>query len=88
MPLPKPLLSPTMAGKHTAYKENLMHINKSFIIDKKGNPKAVIVSIKDFQKIEELLGLDLDSSAQKDLKEAREDREQGCRKAYIDLDSI
>lgn len=65
-----------------------MNINKSFIIDKKGKPKAVIVSFKDFKKIEELLGLDLDSNALQDLKAARKDREQGRRKAYIDLDSI
>ncbi len=59
-----------------------------FIVDKKENPKAVVIPIQDFKKIEELLGLDLDSNALTDLKEARKDREHGRQRAYMDLDSI
>jgi regulator of PEP synthase PpsR (kinase-PPPase family) len=65
-----------------------MHINKKYIVDKHGNPKEVIILIKDFKKIEELLGLDLDDETVRELREARKDRETRNRSAYVDLDSI
>ena len=66
----------------------MMSIEKKFVVDEHGNPKEVIVSWDDFQKIEELLGLDLDDEAINDLREARSDREAGKKDAYLDLDSI
>ena len=63
-------------------------INKKFIVDEHGNPKEVIILFEDFQKIEELLGLDLDENAIRDLKEARMSRDTGNKNAYEDLDSI
>ena len=65
-----------------------MHINKKFIVDEHGNPKEVIILWKDFQKIEELLELDLDDEAVNQLHKARSDRERGKKNAYVDLDSI
>lgn len=44
--------------------------------------------LEDYRKIEELLGLDLDDEAVKQLNEARKDRESGNKDAYVDLDSI
>ena len=65
-----------------------MHINKKYIVDKHGNPKEVVILLKDFEKIEELLGLDLDNEAVRELRDARSDRESGNSAAYIDLGSI
>jgi len=33
-----------------------MHINKRYIVDKRGNPKEVVILLEDYRKIEELLG--------------------------------
>jgi len=63
-------------------------IKKKFIVDEQGNPKEVILLLEDFQKIEELLGLDLDDEAINDLRKARSDRETGNKNAYVDLDTI
>ncbi len=65
-----------------------MNINKKFIVDEHGDAKEVIILLEDFQKIEELLGLDLDDKAVNDLRKARHDRETGNKSAYVDLDSI
>jgi hypothetical protein len=65
-----------------------MHINKRYIVDERGNPKEVVILLEDYRKIEELLGLDLDDKAVRQLREARKDRESGKKDAYVDLDSI
>ena len=65
-----------------------MDINKRYIVDEQGNPKEIITTLEDFRKIEELLGWDLDEEAIQQLREARRDRENGNKDAYIDLDSI
>ena len=65
-----------------------MHINKRYIVDEHGNPKEVIIQLEDYRKIEELLGLDLDNGAVRELREARKDRESGNSAAYVELDSI
>ncbi|CAB1055988.1 hypothetical protein D1BOALGB6SA_722 [Olavius sp. associated proteobacterium Delta 1] len=65
-----------------------MNINKRYIVDEHGNPKEVVILLEDYRKIEELLGLDLDDEAVKQLREARKDRESGNKDAYVDLDSI
>ena len=65
-----------------------MKIKKKFIVDEQGNPKEVILLLEDFQKIEELLGLDLDDEAINDLRKARSDRGTGNKNAYVDLGSI
>ena len=66
----------------------MININKKFIVDEQGNPKEVVILWEDFQKIEELLGLDLDNEAVKDLKIAQSDRETGDKSTYVNLDSI
>lgn len=65
-----------------------MHINKRYIVDKHGNAKEVVISLKDYQKIEELLGLDFDEETVAQLRRARKDRQTGNKKAYVDIDSI
>ena len=65
-----------------------MDINKKYVVDEKGNPKEVIISVEDFRKIEELLGWDLDEETVQELREATRDREKGNKGAYVDLDSI
>ncbi len=63
-------------------------IKKKFIVDEHGVPKEVILSFKDFQEIERLLGLDLDAETINNLRKARRDREKKNKDAYVDLDSI
>ena len=65
-----------------------MHINKRYIVDEHGNPKEVVILLKDYRKIEELLGLDLDNEVVRELHEARKDRESGNKTAYVEIDSI
>jgi PHD/YefM family antitoxin component YafN of YafNO toxin-antitoxin module len=65
-----------------------MEIRKRYIVDEKGNPKEVVIPIEDFEKIEELLGWDLDKGAIEQLYQARKDREKGKPDAYVDVNSI
>ncbi|OIO29751.1 MAG: hypothetical protein AUJ18_08000 [Candidatus Hydrogenedentes bacterium CG1_02_42_14] len=65
-----------------------MNISKKYIVDEHGTPKEVVILLKDFRKIEELLGLDLDNEAVKQLRAARKDRESGNKAAYLELDSV
>jgi len=65
-----------------------MNISKKYIVDEHGNPKEFVILLEDFRKIEELLGLDLDEEAVKQLHEARKDRESGNKAAYVELDSV
>ncbi len=66
----------------------MLTISKKFIVDDHGNPKEVIIPLEDFEKIEEILGLDLDKAALRDLSEARSDRESGNTDVYTTLESI
>ena len=66
----------------------MMLINKRYIVNVNGNPKEVVILLEDYKKIEELLGLDLDSETVEQLREARKDRESGNKNAYVELDSI
>ena len=65
-----------------------MRINKKYIVDEHGKPKEVVLLLKDFLKIEELLGLDLDDKTVDQLRKAKKDRQRGKKDAYLDLDSI
>lgn len=65
-----------------------MHINRKYIVDEHGKPKEVVLLLKDFKKIEELLGLDLDDNTAAQLHNAKKDRQQNKKDAYHDLDSI
>ena len=66
----------------------MVNIHKKIVVDEQGNPQEVIIPWDEFQEIAEILGLDLDSEAIEDLRQAREDRETGNHEAYIDLDSL
>ena len=65
-----------------------MNINKKFIVDEKGNPTEVIILFKDYKRIEQMLGLDLDDAAIKELKKAQKDRKSKKPGIYKDLASI
>lgn len=65
-----------------------MEIHKKIVVDESGEPQEVLIPWKEFQEIEEVLGLDLDASAVADLQQARQDREAGRTEAYVDLDDI
>jgi hypothetical protein len=52
----------------------MMSIHR-IVVDEHGNPQEVIIPWDEFQGI--ALGLDLDSTALEDLRQAREDRENG-----------
>jgi hypothetical protein len=66
----------------------MLEIKKKVVIDEQGNPTEVIILWEDFQRIEEMLGLDLDEEAVNDFHRARRDRERKNEKAYVDLDVI
>jgi PHD/YefM family antitoxin component YafN of YafNO toxin-antitoxin module len=66
----------------------MLKVHKKLVIDEKGRPQEVILPWKEYQQIEEVLGLDLDDDAIADLEQAASDREAGTPDAYVDLDSI
>ena len=65
-----------------------MNISKRYIVDDSGKPKEVIIALKDYKKIEELLGLDLNDKTRKQLRDAKRDRDRVTTDAYVDLDEI
>ena len=66
----------------------MIGIHKKIVLDENSNPSAVIIPWDEFQEIEELLGLDLDKRAIKELREARRDRESGKVEHYVPLDEL
>ena len=66
----------------------MVNIQKKIITDDYGKPLEVIIPWTDFCHIAEMMGLDLDLNAIKDLKQARYDRECGNYAVYSDLDDI
>jgi PHD/YefM family antitoxin component YafN of YafNO toxin-antitoxin module len=66
----------------------MMSIHRKIVVDEHGNPQEVIIPWDEFQGIAEILGLDLDSAALEDLRQAREDRENGRHDAFVDLDNL
>jgi PHD/YefM family antitoxin component YafN of YafNO toxin-antitoxin module len=66
----------------------MLQIQKEYIVDEAGNPNKVIISLADFRLLEEMLGFDLDENALADLRQARQDRENGNMDAYLELDAL
>ena len=66
----------------------MLTINKKVVKDVNGNPTEVIIPWEEYKKIEESLGLDLSQEAIEDLKQAKIDRDNSNKDAYIDLESI
>ncbi len=66
----------------------MIEIHEKLVVDKQGNPHEVIIPWDEFREIVEILGLDLDDKAIEDLHQAKKDREQGNKDAYIDLDEL
>jgi len=60
-----------------------MVIDKKIVLDNKGKPYEVIISYKDFKKIEEMLGLNLTNDEVITLKKAQKAREQGDFKDFV-----
>jgi hypothetical protein len=66
----------------------MLTIHKKVVKDVNGNPTEVIIPWEEYKKIEESLGLDLSQKAIEDLKQAKIDRDNSNKDAYIDLESI
>lgn len=66
----------------------MLTIHKKIVKDVNGNPTEVIIPWEEYKKIEESLGLDLSQEAIEDLKQAKIDRDNSNKDAYVDLDSI
>ncbi len=66
----------------------MLTIHKKVVKDVNGNPTEVIIPWEEYKKIEESLGLDLSQEAIGDLKQAKIDRDNSNKDAYVDLDSI
>ncbi len=66
----------------------MLTIHKKVVKDVNGNPTEVIIPWDEYKKIEESLGLDLSQEAIEDLKQAKIDRDNSNKDAYIDLESI
>ncbi len=66
----------------------MLTIHKKVVKDVNGNPTEVIIPWEEYKRIEESLGLDLSQEAIEDLKQAKIDRDNSNKDAYIDLGSI
>ncbi len=66
----------------------MLSLPKKVVYDEEGKPVEVILSWEDYQKIEEILGLDLDEEVLRALEEAKEDREQRKEEVYVSLEEI
>ena len=66
----------------------MLTIHKKIVKDVNGNPMEVIIPWEEYKKIEESLGLDLTQEVIEDLKQAKIDRDNSNKDAYVDLESI
>ncbi|GJQ59688.1 MAG: hypothetical protein D8M57_14495 [Candidatus Scalindua sp. AMX11] len=66
----------------------MLTIHKKVVKNVNGNPKEVIIPWEEYKKIEESLGLDLSQEVIEDLKQAKIDRDNSDKDAYVDLESI
>lgn len=66
----------------------MLTVHKKIVIDDNGNPMEVIIPWEEYKEIEESLGLDLTQEAIEDLKQAKIDRDNSNKDAYVDLKSI
>lgn len=63
-------------------------IAHKLIVDEKGQPQEVILSMGTFRHIQAVLGADLDEQEIVELLEARQDSRSGNRAAFLSLDEI
>jgi hypothetical protein len=66
----------------------MLAIHKKVVKDVNRSPNEVIIPWEEYKKIEESLALDLSQEAIEDLKQAKVDRDNSNKDAYIDLESI
>ncbi len=74
-----------MAHFDRAYIKKVIHNLRK---DANGEAKLEKVEWEEYKKIEESLGLDLTQEAIEDLKQAKIDRDNSNKDAYVDLESI
>jgi len=66
----------------------MIAIQKKIVFDEHGEPREVIIPWTQFCELSEALGLDLDSEAIADLREAKRDWETGVRDAFVPLSEL
>ena len=66
----------------------LKTVHKKLVVDEQGNPTEVIIPWAEFVEIAELLGLDLNEEAVRDLEQARHDRDTGKKEAFLDITTL
>jgi len=66
----------------------MITLHKKIVVDEQGKPMEVIIPWDEYKELEEILGIDLDQEAIENLNQARKDRVNGKKDAYVDLDSI
>ena len=66
----------------------MLTIHKKVVVNEYGKPMEVIIPWKEYEEVVELLGLDLEQDAVKEIQQAYNDRVKGNKDAYVDLDSI
>lgn len=73
---------------HGEYARTMTAISKKIVINERGEPQEVIIPWAQFCELSEVLGLDLDATAQAELREAIEDSRARRREAFTPLDEL
>lgn len=63
-------------------------IDKKIVVNERGEPQEVIIPWAQFCELSEALGLDLDGTAEAELREAIEDSRARRREAFTALDEL
>lgn len=63
-------------------------IDKKIVVNERGEPQEVIIPWAQFCELSEALGLDLDGTAEAELREAIEDSRARWREAFTPLDEL
>ena len=66
----------------------LKTVHKKLVVDEQGNPTEVIIPWAEIVEIAELLGLDLNEEAVRDLEQARHDRDTDKKEAFLDINTL
>ena len=70
------------------YVTRMIAIRKKIVLDKRGNPRAVVIPWAQFCELSEALGLDLDPKAKADLRATRRDLKRRNASAFKPLSAI
>jgi hypothetical protein len=66
----------------------MIAIQKKIVVDEHGEPLEVIIPWAQFCELSEALGLDLDTEAVSDLREAKGDWETGDHSSFVPLSEL